>query len=88
VTFPIASVPELTAAEADADTGDIRKVLFALLDQIADVWYDQETADRPVNMTIFRSSSTDPETGEVTRNYQIQFNLAVGAIEVVDEPAE
>ena len=34
VTFPIASVPELTAAEADADTGNISKVLFAICEKI------------------------------------------------------
>jgi len=29
VTFPIASIPELTAAEADGATGDMRKCIYS-----------------------------------------------------------
>lgn len=85
VTFPIASIPELTAAEADATTGDMRKVLFAICDQMYEVYNALETASKPTKMTIYRSTSTNDLTGAVTKSYQFVFSVDVGSVEVVDE---
>ena len=87
VSFPIASVPELTAAEADATAGDIRKTLFAICDQLADVWYTQATADRPAYMTIYRSTSSDEAAGTETKQYVFRFTteVAAGGREVIAE---
>lgn len=85
VTFPIASVPELTAAEADAVTGDSRKIIFALCEKFYQ-WYNAlASADRPTRLTIIRGNSTNESTGRVTRTYTFQFVTAIGSIEVVDE---
>lgn len=85
VTFPIASIPEMSADEADATTGDMRKVLFAICDQMYEVYNALATDNKPTKMTIYRSTSTNDLTGAVTKSYQFVFNVSVGSVEVVDE---
>jgi hypothetical protein len=75
----------MTAAEADAASGDMRKVLFAICDKMYDVYNALETANKPTKMTIYRSTSTNDITGAVTKSYQFVFNVGVGSVEVVDE---
>ena len=85
IVFPIASIPEMTAAEAAAADGDMRKVLFAICDKMYDVYNALETANKPTKMTIYRSTSTNDITGAVTKSYQFIFNVAVGSVEVAAE---
>jgi hypothetical protein len=86
VTFPIASVPELTAAEADASTGDSRKVLYALMEAFY-AWYNGlAPADRPAQLQLFRSSTAPNETtGLITRTFTARFVLDPGPLEVAAE---
>jgi hypothetical protein len=77
VTFPIASVPELTAAEADAVTGDSRKVIFALMERFY-AWYNGlATADKPTKMTISRSTGINDSTGIMTKTFALTFTCAI-----------
>ena len=85
ITVPIASFPEMTAAEADATTGDIRKVLFAIAEKLYDSWNNTATADRPSQMTISKSSSTAVSTGVVTNTYTLRFYCEVISQDVADE---
>ena len=85
ISVPIASFPEMTAAEADADTGDIRKVMFAVCEQIYSEFNDLPVADRPTKMTVYRSTSTDDQTGVTTKTYQFRFEVAVLSQDVADE---
>jgi len=87
ITVPLASFPELTAAEADGTTGDIRKTLFAICERAYQAYLGEASADRPAKMTIARSSSTNDLTGAITRVYQFTFTAAaaVGGIEVSAE---
>ena len=87
ITVPIASFPEMTAGKADGTTGDIAEILFAILEQLCDVFYAQATADKPAQWYMARSSSTDPVTGVTTNQYSIRLNTAVaaGSRLVVDE---
>lgn len=89
VTVPIATFPELTAAEADGATGDIRKILFALCEAAYQAWLTQGATGQPTKMTISRNSSVNELTNEVTRQYTLVFvtEPAAGATEVVDEPS-
>jgi hypothetical protein len=87
VTFPIASVPFLDADEADGTTGDMRKVLFALVDHVYKHYIGLATADRPTKMTITSSVSANTETGVLTNNYTFRFFTEINDQEVVDEPA-
>jgi hypothetical protein len=85
VTFPIASLPELTASEADGTTGDSRKILYAILAQY-EAWYRGLAAeDKPGKLNISRSSSSpDVNTGHITRTFSVRFTIG-GALDVVDE---
>lgn len=89
ITLPIASLPELTAAEADAASGDIRKILYALMEKLYAVWAAQEVADRPTKFTLTRATSVNDETGLITRQYVVTLvcEPVAGGIEVDDEPA-
>ena len=85
VAFPIASIPELTAAEADGATGDMRKCIYALLAKFYAFWLTIPVADRPAMMTIYRSTSTNDVTGEITQTFQFQFKVTHTGTEVADE---
>lgn len=85
ITLPIASVTKLTAAEADATTGDIRKVLFALLDEIWVYRAALAAADVPVQMTINKSTQVNTTTGIHKHTYTFVFNNEVASEDVADE---
>ncbi len=80
---------ELTDAEADETLGDIRKMMFGLLDGLFVKLKAKNDAlaiaDRPINMTFNRSMSIG-EDGVQTRNYGFTFKLSTGSVEVADEP--
>lgn len=83
ISVPIASFPELTAAEADGTTGDIRKIMYAFCHKFNALYEAMAVADRPVKMTTFRSSSIAGDV--ITRSYTITFKLAASGVEVADE---
>jgi len=85
ITIPIASIPEITAAEADGTTGDMRKCIYALLAKFYAFWLTIPVADRPAMMTIYRSTSTNDVTGEITQTFQFQFKVTHTGTEVADE---
>lgn len=85
ISIPIASLPELTADEADGTTGDIRKVLFALADKIFDHWNSLPTADRPAKMTVRRTTITNDAAGTQDRSYTFTFTTAASSEDVVAE---
>ena len=85
ITIPIASFPELTAAEADAATGDIRKVMWAILQKIYDSWLNTDAADRPTKMTISKTATIDTVTDIVTNTFTIRFYTEVSSQDVVAE---
>ena len=85
ITLPLANVTELTAAEADAATGDIRKIIYALSEEFYVKYNATAEADRPGKMTLYRSSQVDDATGEMTRTYSFVFAVDGGAGEVADE---
>jgi len=75
ITLPLASVPQLTAAEADAATGDSRKVLYGLLHQIH-AWYTGLAAgDRPTKVVVSKSDGAVVD-GAFDRTYTIKFSLS------------
>lgn len=87
ITLPIASLSELTAAEAHATTGDIRKVAFAMTKKLADVFEATAAADRPTQMVIGRYASSNQPGTEVTHVIQFTFVNTVATQDVKDEPA-
>jgi hypothetical protein len=85
ITLPIASLPELTAAEADAATGDIRKVVFALLQKLQAEWNALDAADRPAKMSLTKASTIDSTTGRVTHTFTARFYCAIASQDVEAE---
>jgi hypothetical protein len=85
ITIPLATFPEMTAAEADATDGDIRKVLYAICEKLWSKWLATAQADRPTKMTVSRNSVVDETTGVITKNYFFQFKTTVTGEEVASE---
>jgi len=78
--------PELDAAEAGyVEVGDIRRVLFAMCQELANTWYATASADRPTKMSIARSSPIVETTGLVTRTFTFRFTTSIVEEEVVSE---
>lgn len=84
VSFDLADVAALDAAESDASTGDSRRILFALLEQYYNWWFGLATADRPTKMTFSKSSSLQSD-GAYRNTYTVTFYTEVTGQEVADE---
>lgn len=85
VNIPLASFPELTAAEIDATTGDVRKLIYAFVEKCWSRWNALLTADRPTKMTLTKSSSVDATTGIVTNVYTFTFKNSITQQDVAAE---
>lgn len=85
LSLPISSIPQLTAPEADSVTGDIRKVVFALMELLYSKWNALVLADRPKQMTFSKSVYTDVATGIVTNTYTVTCKTSVSVQEVIAE---
>ena len=84
ITFPIASVVGLTAAEADAVTGDWREILQAILLRAVEYhetweWSDQTRTYEPFKMDLLNSRTFD-------RHFLIHFIVNMGEPNVAPEP--
>ena len=85
ITLPITSVRELTAAEADAVSGDIRKVCFALVEEMYQQYNALATDDKPGKFTITKIASLNASTGILTNTYTVKVYTEIGSQEVADE---
>jgi len=81
------TLPQITTAEANASTGDIRKIYYGIVEQLYQAYIGKATADRPNRMVLTRSSSVDSTTGLITSTYSIQFVLAATGLDVTSESA-
>ena len=85
ITVPLATFTELTAAEADASTGDIRDIVWALMEHLYDAWNDTASADRPTKWTASKSVSVNTQTGVVTNIFTNTLYTSILTQDVVDE---
>ena len=76
---------EVTDTEANASTGDWRKVLFGIMEMIYYKWTGTATEDQPSKVSVSRSSSVNNTTNEITRRYTVSLTLAPGAVDVASE---
>jgi hypothetical protein len=84
ITIPIASLIGLTAAEADAITGDWREILQAILLKAVEHhrtyrWSLQPQTYNPFGMNLFRTQTFD-------RHFGITFYTDMGEPNVAPEP--
>ena len=84
ITLPIASLPELTAAEADPVSGDIRDIMYAFINQWYAVWNALPTADRSNKLTLNKTMS-GTSTGLIQHQYIFTFLLAPTGLNVAPE---
>jgi len=82
ITVPIASFSELSAAEADADTGDIRKIAFAIIEHLWDTYNGLASADRPTKMTVAKTATVNTTYNKLTSRYTFTFETDIGTQEV------
>jgi len=73
------ALDEVTDTEANATTGDWRKVLFGIMEMIYWKFTGTATADRPTKATITRTQKLNNTTGEITRIYTVRITLAPSA---------
>lgn len=88
VSIPLSALPGLSAAEADASTGDIRKVARALFAALHAAYLGEEEDARPAKMRLDRATVVDESTDTTTRAYTATFQVAVSEEDVVDEDEE
>lgn len=84
MTLPIASFPDLTASEADASTGDIRKVLYAFCSAMRDKFASLPAADRPTKMNILKTMGT-VQGNTISVGFNFSFQLEIGDLDVAAE---
>jgi hypothetical protein len=77
--------PQITSAEANASTGDIRMVYYGIVEQLYQSYLGKADADKPNRMTLGKSSSVNSTTGLITTNYSIQFVLQATGLDVTAE---
>lgn len=86
ISVPIASFPQLSVAEADGTTGDIRNITHAFLETLWDRWRTLAEADRPKKLTIAKTTNVNTSTEEVTHQYVVTVKASVLTEEVAAEP--
>ena len=77
--------PSITDAEADAVTGDSRRILFGLLQDMYTRFNAIDAADRPTKMTFLRSTSVNDVTQQGTVTFTLRFTTDDVVTEVADE---
>jgi hypothetical protein len=78
--------PSVTDAEAHATTGDSRRILFGLLQDMYTRFNAIAAADRPTKMQFLRSTSVNDVTQQSTVTFTIRFTTDDVVTEVADEP--
>ena len=85
ITVPLATFSELTAAEADATTGDIRKIAFAIIEHLYSTYNSTLAADRPAKWTMQKTATVNTTLNKIISRYSITFETDFGTQEVREE---
>lgn len=81
------TLPEITSAEANATSGDIRKIYYGIAEKLYQSYNSKPSADQPNRMTLLKSASVNATTGLITTTYTFQFVLAATGLDVTTEAA-
>jgi hypothetical protein len=91
ITIPIADLDGLTAAEANATTGDWREIIYAICVTAFKHYNDLATADKPVAFIASPPSRYAVTSGDLSgtfrESFTFQFYNEYAEGDVVDEPA-
>ena len=75
----------LTAAEANATTGDVAEVLRTIMESVYSHFLSVPAAQRTQKMTITKSISPNAQTGVLQKTYSLRVDCAAGDISVIPE---
>ena len=78
-------LPDVSSAEANATTGDFRKLMYGIIEGLYSRYDSIPRADKPTKMVIRRNTTEDVASGSFTRNYTLQFQLDSEGFEVAAE---
>lgn len=87
--IPLANVNGLSASEANATTGDGRKVIAGLIEKMYDNIQALSASARPVYLTIAKGQPSGVAINQVNQSFTITARYDVsfaGIVEVADEP--
>ena len=80
ITLPLAAVPELTAAEADAAEGSIADVLYAVAHRAYAAFNSIPAASRPANWVVYKAETPVAGPGDRSRvSFTFSFLTSVPA---------
>lgn len=87
ITIPTTTITDaaLSDAEAAAATGDIRSVLYSILEHMYLAYTNMASADKPSYMTISRAQSVNNTTNRITKTYTFQFVCDQSGVDVLAE---
>lgn len=74
---------ELDAAEANATTGDYRRIVYAMMEMLNDKF--KAATPVPTKLSITRSTYEDTSTNELVRTYTVQIRTVVTGTEIAEE---
>lgn len=80
----LGTLKQVSADEANATTGDVRKLIYGIVDEFQRRFDNVPSADRPTNMTISKGISENAD-GSFVRVYTFRFTLDSGGFEVAAE---
>lgn len=85
IFIPLASLPGLTAGEADPATGDGRKLTFEMCRAIFNNFSAIPQNTRPARMAVARSTPTGVSPTTISQVYSLTYTLDVSAVDVAAE---
>ena len=87
LTIPFTALNQLTQADSDPSTGDVREIVYNFCEAFTDKWADTTDADRPEKTTISTSTSVQTVGGSeiLTKIYTIRVELDIDSVDVSDE---
>lgn len=85
IFIPLASLPGLTAAEADPATGDGRKISYEICRALFNNFNAIAQGSRPARMSVARSTPTGVSPTSISQVYSLTYTLDVSSVDVAAE---
>ncbi len=86
IFIPLSDLTGLLSAEANASTGDGRKVAYEVIRKIVASYQGLATDARPSRMNVAASTPTGITADIVRRSYTLSFDVGISATDVAAEP--
>ena len=87
IVIPLSALPGLTTAEANATTGDGRKVMYEISKAAHVNLQGLDAADRPAQFSTGESTPSGQAANEVRKSYTFTFDLNITDTDIAAEPA-